>query len=162
MKSVKASRDFRKHRNIYRFGGPWTQALSIAVPWINAIILVLLLVMVHRKIAVTPGVMFDLPQAPLREGSHATMTAMMIPVGSENRPGGQDTLIFFDDDRFLTSDAQQWEALSDRLREIAGHNQQDGTLLLLADKRVPHGDVMNFVNLARESGVKRVNVGLKP
>ena len=159
---MKASRDFRKHRNIYRFGGPWAQAFSFTVPWINAIVLVLLLVMVHRKIAVTPGVMFDLPQAPLREGSHTTMTAMMIPVGSENRPGGQDTLVFFDDDRFLTSDTQQWAALSARLREIAAHNQQDGTLLLLADKRVSHGDVMNFVNLARESGVKRVNVGLKP
>lgn len=162
MKSVKASRNFRKHRNIYRFGGPWTQAISIAVPWINAIFLVVLMVLVHRKIAVTPGVMFDLPEAPLREGSHGTMTAMMIPVGSENRPGGQDTLVFFDDDRFLTSDSQQWEALSERIREIAAQNQQDGTLLLMADKRVSHGDVMNFVNLVRESGVRRVNVALKP
>ena len=162
MKHVKASQNFRKHRNIYRFGGPWAQALSIAVPWVNAILLVLLLVMVHRRIAVTPGVMFDLPQAPLREGTRSSMTAMMIPVGSENRPGGQDTLIFFDDDRFLTSDSQQWEALSDRIREIAGQKPEGGSLLLLADKRVPHGDVMNFVNLARESGVQRVNVALKP
>ena len=162
MKSVKASRNFRKHRNIYRFGGPWTQALSVAVPWVNAMLLVLLLVLVHRKIAVAPGVLFDLPHAPLREGTQATLTAMMIPVGSENRPGGQDTLVFFDDDRFLTSDSQQWEALSERLREVAAQNQKDGSLLLLADKRVPHGEVMNFVNLARESGVRLVKVGLTP
>ena len=35
-------------------------------------------------------------------------------------------------------------------------------LLLLADRRVPHGDVMATVNLARAAGLQRVNVGVKP
>jgi biopolymer transport protein ExbD len=35
-------------------------------------------------------------------------------------------------------------------------------LLLLADRQVPHGDVMAAVNLARSAGVQRVNVGVKP
>ena len=35
-------------------------------------------------------------------------------------------------------------------------------LLLLADRRVPHGDVVTLVNLARAVGVQRVNVAVKP
>jgi biopolymer transport protein ExbD len=35
-------------------------------------------------------------------------------------------------------------------------------LLLLADRRVSHGDVIRLVNAAREAGIERVNVGEKP
>ena len=155
------SREIRRHRNIYRFGAPWTRSFLMAVPWINAILLVLLLILVHGKTAVTPGILFDLPREPLREGAQATLTAMMIPVTGEALPGTQEVMIFFDDDRFLSRDKEQMEALSERLRQYSTQGQ-DQALLLMADKRILHGSVMHFVSLAREAGIKRIDVATKP
>jgi biopolymer transport protein ExbD len=154
------SKEIRRHRSIYRFGGAWAQSLLAAVPWIDAIIIVVLLLAVNERMVVSPGVVFDLPRAPLREGTHAGLTALMISV-ARDVPGADETLVFFDDDRYMTHDAEQMSVLSERVksRVALGVRRE---LLLLADKRVPHGEVVRFVNVAREAGVQRVNVAEKP
>jgi biopolymer transport protein ExbD len=152
----------RKHRSVYRFGGAWAQAMLISIPWVNTVILTLMLILVHGKIAVTPGVLFDLPRAPIHEGMQARLTAMMIPV-TRDVPGAQQILVFFDDSRFLTDDKNQMDDLADRVRQRVSQDPEgDKALLLLADKRVPYGEVMAFVNLVREAGIERVNAALKP
>ena len=154
------SKLIRRHRNVYRFGGIWAQSLLTSIPWINAIVVVVLLLAVNQRMVVSPGVVFDLPRAELREGSHTGLTALMISV-VRDVPGGDETLIFFDDDRYSTQDADQMAMLSERIKSrVALSERRD--LLLLADKRVPHGDVMRFVNAMREAGVQRVNVAEKP
>ncbi len=154
------SRQVRGHRTIYRFGGPWARSLLVSVPWVNAVILVVMLVTVHHQLAISPGVVFDLPRAPLREGLHQGLTVLMIEV-ARGAPGGEETLIFFDDDRFSAQDEEQLTMLSERLKNrMALDGRRE--LLLMADKRVPHGDVIRFVNVAREAGVQRVNVAEKP
>ncbi len=150
----------RRHRNVYRFGGVWAQALLASVPWVNVVVIIVLLLAVNQRMVVSPGVVFDLPRAALREGTHAGLSALMISV-ARDVPGGDETLIFFDDDRYLAHDADQMSLLSERVRSrVALSARRD--LLLLADKRVPHGDVMRFVNLMREAGVQQVNVAEKP
>ena len=150
----------RRHRNVYRFGGVWSQALLASVPWVNLLVIVVLLLAVNQRMVVSPGVVFVLPRAALREGAHAGLTALMIAV-ARDAPGGDETLIFFDDDRYLTQDADQMALLSERVKSrVTLSASRD--LLLLADKRVPHGDVMRFVNVLREAGVQRVNVAEKP
>jgi len=150
----------RRHRNVYRFGGVWAQSLLASVPWINVIIIIVLLLAVNQRMVVSPGVVFDLPHAALREGTHAGMTALMIAV-ARDVPGGDETLIFFDDDRYVAQDADQMVLLSERVKGRVAQSA-NRELLLLADKRVPHGDVMRFVNAMREAGVQRVNVAEKP
>jgi hypothetical protein len=54
----------RSHRGIYRFGGPWAQAVMYSVPWINALILFALLFLYHQRITISPGIVFDLPKNP--------------------------------------------------------------------------------------------------
>lgn len=154
------SKAVRRHRSIYRFGGPFAQALLASVPWFNAVVLVVLLLAVNRRMVVSPGVMFDLPRAPLREGMHAGLTALMISVARDT-PGGDETLIFFDDDRFSAQDPEQMTMLCERVRNRVALGARR-ELLLLADKRVRHGDVVLFVNAVREAGVQRVNVAEKP
>ena len=48
----------------------------------------------------------------------------------------------------------------ERLRQRTAQNER--VLLLMADKRVPHGEVVSIINLARDAGVERVNVAVKP
>ena len=55
----------------------------------------------------------------------------------------------------------QLEQLVERVRgRVALEPRRE--ILLLADRRVPLGDVMTVVNLARDAGVNRVNVATKP
>jgi len=150
----------RSHRNVYRFGGNWAHALLTLVPWLDALVVAIVVFMVNQRMVVSPGVMFDLPKAALREGVHTGLTALMISV-SRDVSSGDETLVFFDDERYSVRDDEQMGVLVERLRTrttASAHRE----LLLLADKRVPHGDVMRFVNVAREAGVQQVSVAEKP
>lgn len=150
----------RRHRTVYRFGGPWAHALLSMVPWINCLAILFLMLVVNRRTVISPGVVFDLPHAAFREGMYVGLTALMITVARDT-PGGEETLIFFDDDRYSTQDTEQMSVLTERVKSRVALGSRS-ELLLLADKRVPHGDVMRFVNAVREAGVQRVNVAEKP
>ena len=154
------SKQVRRHRTVYRFGGVWAQALLSLVPWIDCVVLAVLLLAVTRRTVISPGVVFDLPRATFREGMYVGLTALMITVARDT-PGGEETLIFFDDDRYSTRDQEQMSVLAERVKSRVALGARN-ELLLLADKRVPHGDVVRFVNAVREAGVQRVNVAEKP
>jgi biopolymer transport protein ExbD len=133
-------------------------ALLAAVPWITVALLAGLTTLVGDRILVRPGVVFDLPRAPFREGLRYGLTAVMLPVARSN---GMETLVFFDDERFVLAAPPQLEQLVERVRgRVALEPRRE--ILLLADRRVPLGDVMTVVNLARDAGVNRVNVATKP
>ncbi|MCL1921018.1 MAG: hypothetical protein FWG50_08065, partial [Kiritimatiellaeota bacterium] len=150
----------KRKRTVYRFGGVWTQSVLAAVPWLNVIIIVILLLALHGRIAVTPGVIFDLPAAPFLEGAPGGLTVLMLSVSREML-AEEETLVFFDDERYLIRDEEQALNLAARISESIGA-ERNRDILLLADKRVPHGDVMAFVNLACRAGATRINVAQKP
>jgi biopolymer transport protein ExbD len=150
----------RRHRNVYRFGGPWARTLLSSVPWLNAGVLFVMLFAVHGRLVINPGMVFDLPRAPLHEGTHQGLTALMVPVARDTA-GGEETLIFFEDDRYSAQDADQMSVLAERLKNRVSLGARR-EMLLMADKRVPHGDVIRLVNVAREAGLQRVNVAEKP
>lgn len=145
-------------RNRFTRRGWGGQALLAAAPWLNGVLLAILLLAVGDRILVRPGVVFELPHAPFREGLRYGLTAVMIPVPRTN---GMETVVFFDEERFeMTTQAKQ-EQLAERIRTRVEHEPRR-EILLLADRRIPHGDVMTLVNLARDAGVSRVNVSTKP
>ncbi|MCL2105246.1 MAG: hypothetical protein FWH21_09435, partial [Kiritimatiellaeota bacterium] len=63
------SQDIRTRRFLHRFGGVWVQAIVVTAPWLTVILIVGALFIVHGRIAITPGVLFDLPPTPLTEGA---------------------------------------------------------------------------------------------
>ena len=145
-------------RNRFNQGGWGGRALFAAAPWVTLVLLVGLLLVVGDRILLRPGVVFDLPRAPFREGMRYGLTAVMIPVARTN---GQATLVFFDDEPFDLGVSARQEQLALRIRNrVALEPRRE--ILLLTDRRIPHGDVMTVVNLAREAGVSRVNVSTKP
>jgi biopolymer transport protein ExbD len=145
-------------RNRFIRRGWGVQALFAAVPWINLVLLVLLMLVLNERILLRPGTVFELPPAPFHEGLRYGLTAVMIPVARTN---GMETLVFFDDDRFTLDAPARREQLAGRIRARAALEPRR-EILLLADRRIPHGDVMAVVNLAREAGISRVNVSTKP
>jgi len=135
------------------------QAWLAAVPWINLALIGGLFWVIGDRLRVQPGVVFDLPTAPFREGMHYGLTAVMLPV---SRPSGQtETLVFFEDEPYCTSVPAQVRQLGAALRSRAARETRR-ELLLLADRRVPHGDVMAAVEVARAAGIQRISVAAKP
>ena len=151
----------RSRRSIHsRFNKSWFRSFR-GIPWIDALVIIVLLLFVNNRLAIVPGMVFNLPQAPLRGGTQsAVLTAVMIPV-VQDVSSGSETLVFFDDERFSMKDDNLEQRLSAKVRRrIQASSIHD--MLLLADRNIPHGDVIRFVNIVREAGVNRVNVGEKP
>ncbi len=151
----------KQRRSVHaRFGNRWFQSFSGGIPWIDAIIIIVLLMAVNNRLTIVPGMVFDLPAAPLRGGTHGALKAVMVPV-VQDLSSGSETLVFFDDERFSMNDEELLVRLSAKVRNrVQASSNRD--LLLLADKKIPHGDVIRFVNIVREAGVRRVNVAEKP
>lgn len=138
---------------IWRYGPASIRPFVSASPWITIGLLLLMFWYIGGTLVAEKGVLFDLPSEGQGEGESTGSVAMIVP-------GPRSTLVFFDDSRYLLDDANSLSALSDHLAEMSarpGHK----TMLALVDRRISHGEVMTFVNLARKRGVEKVLVAEK-
>jgi len=157
----------RQTEGIWRHGCAWTKPLFAAVPWITLTLLLALFAIIGDRLPQVPGMVCDLPAPVVRQKESkwgdkealppepvATgLAALVLPAAGD----GGETLVFFDDARYSLSDAASVTALKERLGARAGV-ETSGMFLLLADKRVPAGDVMRLAGIARESGLTRVQI----
>jgi biopolymer transport protein ExbD len=134
--------------------------LIILAPWINTVLLVALYWIVNSQMMLQPGVVVDLPASEFTEGISSGMIAVVlsVPTGSVR---GHDEIVFFDDERFMVADPAQWQALK---QAMAGRVKQhpDASLIIQADRRILHGTVVDLMSAAREIGVRRVDLAVKP
>lgn len=151
----------REHRDIYHFGGRWLRTLLVPVPWVTALAVAVLLYVVHGKLAVAPSVAVDLPVAAPEFGERTVLTALMTSF-SHDAQGSEEVLVFFDDDRFFLTDSSDCDLLRDRLRERVGAHAGNSSMILIADKQIRHSDLLRFSGLAKDAGVSRLNIAVKP
>ena len=137
------------------------QGLVSAAPWINVLLLIVLFALIESRLALQPGVVVDLPRAPFHEGTPASGPVAVILSVSGIQPGTRENVVFFDDERFLMSNARQMENLKKAMAERM-RRQSDATLIIQSDRRVPHGSVVAIVNLAMDAGALRVNMATRP
>ena len=132
--------------------------VSVA-PWLDAVLLVVLFVLLEAKFVLQPGVVIDLPEAPFHGGFRSGMVAVVLSVvGTED--GSRDEIVFFDDERFLIRYREQMRNLRDSI--AAGARQRpDEALIIQADRHVQHGTVMMLLNMAQQVGIKTVNVAAR-
>ncbi len=142
----------------YRPRGRIGQVFLTVVPWIDLAFIAVFFIGVRDLVVLQPAIRFDLPVAPIRETAHGGMSAVLLRF---ERADGFEHLVFFDDERFRVHAPDDMRAIQQALgNRIRTHGQRE--LLLHVDRQVEHGMVMKLVNLAREAGVTRVNVSLKP
>lgn len=149
----------RRDLGIWKYGPAWARPFTAAVPWLTVGLLVLLFSLVDGRPTAAPGVVFDLPRGNVGEDDVPTLVALMIPV-PRDVAGGEETLVYFDDARYTLSDSASAASLASRLEQRASAAAKR-EILLLADRRVPGGEVMRFVGLARGAGISRVQVAEK-
>ena len=108
----------------------------------------MLLRFVSGTLTVAEGTLFDLPDAVPTDAVGESPVALMMPIPRE-------TLVFFDDTRYLMGEESSMRALGDQLENRFVRREQK-SLLVLADRRVVGGELMRFAALAKASGVERI------
>jgi biopolymer transport protein ExbD len=144
-------------QGVWRTGPVWLRPFLSAVPWITVLLLVLMFHIVGGTLTSFEGVLFDLPDsAGLRDDEPATLVALVMPM-SRRTALQHETLVFFDDSRYVLDDAASVRAFGEHLSERVARSPSK-TLLVLADRRVSAGELMRLVGIARESGVRHVQI----
>lgn len=133
---------------IWRHGHAGLRPFVAAAPYITVGLLLLLMHFLSGTLTASEGVLFDLPDAAPTDAVGEAPVALMVPVA-------RDTLVFFDDTRYLMGDESSMRALGEQLSERFARGG-DRPLLVLADRRVPGGDLMRLAALAKAGGVPKV------
>ena len=143
---------------IWRHGASWTKPLFAAVPWITLALLLVMFGIIGGTFTSAPGVVFDLPSPVGRQAAAPDATMLVLPSANvvEGHAGG--TLAFFDDARYVLDDLQSVALLREHLLAHVQDGTARATLLVLADRRVSAGELMKLVGIARESGIRQVQI----
>jgi biopolymer transport protein ExbD len=177
-------------RTRYRPGARINSAFFTVVPWVNVLLLAVVVTFTLGSRAIVPGITAELPRAPFREGLDSGLVFVVNPPASipvapaaleadvldnslpaprpqaKQEPNGDiAVVVFFNDDRFdLGSESQRTlllNATAAGLDALRDSETRAGSALLYVDKRVSHGDVVQLVDLLRTAGVRRINLAVK-
>ena len=141
---------------IWRHGARWTKPLFAAVPWITLALLLVMFGLLGDTLTAAPGVVFDLPAPVGRQTTVPGSTMLVLPSANMGETGG--TLVFFDDARYVLGDRQSVALLREQLLARVQEDSARATLLVLADRRVAAGELLQLVGIARESGIRHVQI----
>ena len=137
-----------RNLGIWRYGAGWSRPIAAAIPYLTVCLLLIMMHMIGGTMTSCRGVLFDLPDGAQSDGEASELVALVMPVQHE-------TMIVFDDARYLLGDAASMrsfgEDLSGSVERRAGKS-----LLILADRRVSTGHLMEVVSAAKRSGVGKV------
>ena len=133
---------------IWRHGAGWMRPFVAAAPWLTLILLLIMLHFTSGTLTSAKGVLFDLPAPGLSEGEATDLVALAMMRSHE-------TIVFFDDARYMLDDPASVRTFGDHLAQRISQRGQN-TLLVLADRRVPGGTLMDLAAVARRSGARRV------
>ena len=84
---------------------------------------------------------------------------LVLPAANVGETGG--ALVFFDDARYVLGDEQSVALLREQLVARVQAKAAGVTLLVLADRRVASGDLLQLAGIARASGMKHVQIAEK-
>ena len=137
-----------RNLGIWRYGAGWNRPIAAAIPYLTVCLLLLMIHMVGGTMTAYRGVLFDLPDGTQSDGEASELVALVMPVQHE-------TMIVFDDARYLLGDAASMRSFGEDLSGSV-ERRTGKSLLILADRRVSTGHLMEVVSAAKRSGVGKV------
>ena len=133
---------------VWRYGAGWIRPVAAAIPYLTVGLLLLMMQMIGGTLTVCKGVLFDLPDGNFTDGAGQGMVALVMPVQRE-------TMVVFDDVRYLLGEEVSMRSFAESIADSSGR-REGKSLLILADRRVSTGHLMEVVSAAKRSGVSRV------
>ena len=137
-----------RNLGIWRYGAGWSRPIAAAIPYLTVCLLLIMMHMVGGTMTSCRGVLFDLPDVVQSDGEASELVALVMPVQHE-------TMIVFDDARYLLGDAASMRSFGEDLSGSV-ERRTGKSLLILADRRVSTGHLMEVVSVAKRSGVGKV------
>ena len=137
----------------------WFRYLVQAAPWLSFALIVALFILLQGVLAPVPSLLFDLPESGVADSAQPSLVALLIP-GDVEGVEAEGTLIYFDDARYALSDQASLEEFSNRLGDRAVE-AKCGVLTLMSDRRVPAGDLMKVMALAKSRRLLHVQLAEK-
>lgn len=113
--------------------------LTVA-PWINVLLLFILVLIQQSASVLRPGVKLELPAAPFIDGIRPDALVLTVP---------QEGMYFFQDERL------SFDGVALAL-ERASRANKDAVLIVEADKRVSYDTLVRIYNAARAAGIGEV------
>lgn len=136
-------------KGIWRHGAGWIRPIVAAAPYLTVGLLVLMFHLIGGTLTSAKGVLFDLPEGGRpADGELTDLVALVMPLR-------HDTVVFFDDARYFLTDAASLKSLGEHLAERFSRSEKK-TLLVLADRRIVGGDLLQLVAVARQNGASRI------
>lgn len=127
-------------------------------PWVDLVLVILYLVLLHSRVVLQPGVVVELPASQPGTGLISPLIAVALVAGPPHAP---EFRVYFDNEQFALDDEQRLDALRAALAEKRIHLNETA-LTLYADRRIEHRDLMRLMQLAQEAGMQRINLGTQP
>ena len=115
-------------------------------PLIDIVFILLIFLMVSSTFTEQPGIKVTLPSAQTAKSERIEELVLMIA---------------YDGRIYLNGKAIDRNSLGKELKRSL-EKTTNKTVILKADKKVAHGDVVKIIDLARKSGVTRLVVGTSP
>lgn len=137
----------------------WFRCLSQFAPWLTFLLIAVLFVFLQGTLSPSPSLLFDLPESGSADSVRPGLVALLIP-GDVEGVETDGTLVYFDDARYVLSDPSSFDEFSARLGDLAIETKY-GVLTLLADRRVPAGDVMKIMSAAKAARLLHVQLAEK-
>ena len=137
-----------RNLGVWRYGAGWIRPIAAAIPYLTVGLLLLMMQMIGGTLTAYRGVLFDLPDGDFTDGDSQGMVALVMPVQRE-------TMVVFDDVRYLLGDATSMRSFAESLADST-ERREGKSLLILADRRVSTGHLMEVVSAAKRSGVSKV------
>lgn len=135
-------------QGIWQHGPLWLRPIVAVSPWAAAFLSLAVMYVTGSTMSSATGVLFDLPDAALAEEDATSLVAVVLPLKSE-------TAVFFDDARYFTDDAASMGVFARDFTDCLARVPKK-TLLVLADRRVPYGDLARFASVVRSCGAEKV------
>ncbi len=133
--------------------GGWRIAFGL-LPWVDALLLCSAAAFFLGKAALVPGQPVELPKAGFTDGAADCGRPVFLIAG---RHAGGDAASFNGVCYFM-SNAVSRTGFIETLRKEA----PEGTLVIYADKSIPHGRITDFLSVLREAGIKQVDFAVDP
>ena len=137
----------------------WFRYLSQAAPWLTVLLIAALFAILQGALSPVPSLLFDLPDAGAADSAQPGLVALLIP-GDIEGAETEGTLIYFDDARYILSDQASIDEFSNRLGERSVE-MKCAVLTLLSDRRVPAGDLMKVMAIAKARRLLHVQLAEK-
>ena len=137
-----------RNLGVWRYGAGWIRPIAAAIPYLTVGLLLLMMQMIGGTLTAYKGVLFDLPEGSFTDGDSQGMVALVMPVQRE-------TMVVFDDVRYLLGDAASMRSFAESIADST-ERREGKSLLILADRRVSTGHLMEVVSAAKRSGVSKV------